>query len=73
VDSNNRGQVFALLSARKPDAKGTSLERERSEALDAARPLPPDEDVVIGGSRTGRTISPSLPSSTHEFCVTRAG
>ena len=24
------------------------LERERSEVLDAARPLPPDEDVLIG-------------------------
>jgi hypothetical protein len=35
--------------ARKPDAKGMSLERERSDVLDAARPLPPDEDVVIGG------------------------
>jgi hypothetical protein len=35
--------------ARRPDVKGTTLERQRSEVLDAARPLPPDEDVLIGG------------------------
>ncbi len=34
--------------ARRPDVKGTTLERQRSEVLDAARPLPPDEDVLIG-------------------------
>jgi hypothetical protein len=27
---------------------GTILERGREEVLDAARPLPPDEDVLIG-------------------------
>ena len=35
-------------SARRPDVKGTTLERERNEVLDAARLLPPDEDVLIG-------------------------
>ena len=35
-------------SARRPNVKGTTLERERNEVLDAARPLPPDEDVLIG-------------------------
>ena len=27
---------------------GTTLERGREEVLDAARPLPPDEEVLIG-------------------------
>ena len=30
-------------------AKGTTLERNKNDVLDAARPLPPDEDVMIGG------------------------
>lgn len=30
------------------DAKSATLERTRDEVLLAARPLPPDEDVVIG-------------------------
>jgi hypothetical protein len=28
-------------------SKGTTLERDRNDVLDAARPLPPDADVVI--------------------------
>jgi len=27
--------------------KGTTLERDRNDVLDAARPLPPDADVLI--------------------------
>ena len=27
---------------------GTTLERDREEVLNAARPLPPDEEVLIG-------------------------
>ena len=30
-------------------AKGTTLERDKNDVLDAARALPPDEDVRIGG------------------------
>jgi hypothetical protein len=30
------------------DPKSATLERTRDEVLRAARPLPPDEDVVIG-------------------------
>ena len=30
-----------------PASDGTTLERSREDVLDAARPLPPDEDVVI--------------------------
>ena len=29
-------------------AKGTTLERDKRDVLDAAQPLPPDEDVMIG-------------------------
>ena len=28
-------------------SKGTTLERTRNEVLEAARPLPPDDDVLI--------------------------
>jgi hypothetical protein len=28
-------------------SKGTTLERDRNDVLDAARPLPPDADVLI--------------------------
>ena len=28
-------------------SKGTSLEHDRNDVLDAARPLPPDADVLI--------------------------
>ena len=34
--------------AGRPAAKGTTLERDKCDVLDAARPLPPDEDVMIG-------------------------
>jgi hypothetical protein len=30
-----------------PASAGTTLERSREDVLEAARPLPPDEDVVI--------------------------
>jgi hypothetical protein len=30
-----------------PASRGATLERSRQDVLDAARPLPPDEDVVI--------------------------
>jgi hypothetical protein len=30
-----------------PASHGATLERSREDVLDAARPLPPDEDVVI--------------------------
>ncbi len=33
--------------AHAPASRGTSLERSREDVLGAARPLPPDEDVVI--------------------------
>jgi hypothetical protein len=32
----------------KSAAKGTTLERDRNHVLGAARPLPPDADVLIG-------------------------
>jgi len=32
--------------AHVPASRGTTLERSRQAVLDAARPLPPDEDVV---------------------------
>jgi hypothetical protein len=31
----------------EPSGHGSTLERVRDDVLDAARPLPPDEDVVI--------------------------
>ena len=31
----------------KSASKGTTLERDRNDVLDAARPLPPDADVLI--------------------------
>ena len=37
------------LEADRSVAKGTTLERDKHDVLDAARPLPPDEDVMIGG------------------------
>jgi hypothetical protein len=37
------------LEADGSAAKGTALERDKHDVLDAARPLPPDEDVMIGG------------------------
>ena len=33
--------------APRPASKGTTLERDRNGVLDAARPLPPDADVLI--------------------------
>jgi len=33
--------------ARKPDSRGPSRERSRDDVLAAARPLPPDEDVLM--------------------------
>jgi hypothetical protein len=30
-----------------PASRGATLERSREDVLDTARPLPPDEDVVI--------------------------
>lgn len=33
--------------ARRPDSRGPSRERNRQDVLAAARPLPPDEDVLI--------------------------
>jgi hypothetical protein len=33
--------------AHKPDSDRTTRERRKSDVLDAARPLPPDEDVLI--------------------------
>jgi hypothetical protein len=30
-----------------PASRGATLERSRKDVLEAARPLPPDEDVVI--------------------------
>jgi hypothetical protein len=35
------------LEAHAPASHGATLERSREDVLDAARPLPPDEDVVI--------------------------
>jgi hypothetical protein len=35
--------------AGRPAPKGTTLERGKSDVLDAARPLPPDEEVLIDG------------------------
>jgi hypothetical protein len=35
--------------ANRSAAKGTTLERDKYDVLDAARPLAPDEDVMIGG------------------------
>ncbi len=32
---------------RKPDSDRTTRERRKSDVLDAARPLPPDEDALI--------------------------
>jgi hypothetical protein len=32
----------------KSAAQGTTLERDRNHVLSAARPLPPDADVLIG-------------------------
>jgi hypothetical protein len=32
---------------RKPASKGVSLERSREDVLRAARPLPPDDEVLI--------------------------
>jgi hypothetical protein len=37
------------LEARDPASCGRSLERSRSEVLDAARPLPLDGEMVIEG------------------------
>jgi hypothetical protein len=31
----------------RAESKGTTLERDRNDVLDAARPLPPDADVLI--------------------------
>jgi hypothetical protein len=31
----------------KPDSGRTTRERRKNDVLDAARPLPPDEDVLI--------------------------
>jgi hypothetical protein len=31
----------------KPDSGRTTWERRKTDVLDAARPLPPDEDVLI--------------------------
>ena len=33
--------------AHVPASRGATLERSREDVLDAARPLPPDENVVI--------------------------
>jgi hypothetical protein len=33
--------------ARRPDSRGPSRERSRDDVLAAARPLPPDEDVLM--------------------------
>jgi hypothetical protein len=33
--------------ARVPASGGTTWERSREDVIEAARPLPPDEDVVI--------------------------
>ncbi len=33
--------------ARRPDSRGPSPERSRDDVLAAARPLPPDEDVLM--------------------------
>ena len=33
--------------AHKPDSGRPAQERRKSDVLDAARPLPPDEDVLI--------------------------
>jgi hypothetical protein len=33
--------------ARRPGSRGPSRERSRDDVLAAARPLPPDEDVLI--------------------------
>lgn len=33
--------------ARRPDSRGPSRERSRKDVLAAARPLPPDEDVLM--------------------------
>lgn len=33
--------------AHVPASRGTTLERSKEDVLDAARPLPPDDDVVI--------------------------
>jgi hypothetical protein len=36
-----------LSELRKPASKGVSLERSREDVLRAARPLPPDDEVLI--------------------------
>jgi hypothetical protein len=35
--------------ADRSTAKGTTLERDKHDVLEAARPLPPDEDMMIAG------------------------
>jgi len=39
--------VLSEPEAPRPASKGTTLERDRNGVLDAARPLPPDADVLI--------------------------
>ena len=41
------GNAMSGPEAYVPASDGITLERSREDVLEAARPLPPDEDVVI--------------------------
>jgi hypothetical protein len=48
VYPDNRKEVRVSESeVRRSASKGATLERDRNDVLDAARPLPPDADVLI--------------------------
>jgi len=39
--------VMSEAGAHRTGSSGTTLERDREEVLEAARPLPPDEEALI--------------------------
>ena len=43
----NWGYAMPDADSRKPAFKGANLERSREDVLRAARPLPPDDEVLI--------------------------
>ena len=52
--------------ARKLASQGATRERDKDDVLAAARPLPPDKDVLIEGLTETRTASSSLLCSRHD-------
>jgi hypothetical protein len=47
ADSRERRCAMSEPEARKPLSQGVTRERDKDDVLAAARPLPPDEDVLI--------------------------